>query len=700
MPEIDAQLAADPGARPGQLQAGQVQLARLQAIAGREPGIEPRGVDRDLELALRRRAQIGRGGLQRQARDRPAGDQQVPALRLDEGVRRLEAAARNDGDLERAGQILAERRRQHREPRQGEGQLTVEGALGQAEREIAAQRRGRAGHGQALDLKAAIGCQRRRPCAQARRGAEQLRRPGRQPGEIVGAAGEVNLDPLAVRADAKIGREPRAAIERQAEGCAQRPERWRVQREPGAAGERGRVERAGGLQVQILGVERKLAEGQRAVRRARERQPPGEVLRRQRQLGGQPQAREATGPGDLDRSRGRHRERERRLEPLGRAAFERGRFDGERQAAARLQQRTFGAQMGPQRTRKLRIEQRPERREVRHLEVGRGRKLAAFEVELGPAGQIAARGRGPQVIDAQPLRRGLGHRQRQPELLAQEACRRLGQQARRRPQAAVQVQLRLVDERDLEPGAGLRQSLGIEANVAGPGVERAGAGKLQPEVAGVGPAAQPGQEPAGLDRLEAQLQGGRIKVETGVEGGAGGRTIDPFGVEREHDRAAVIAASESAGKAEGRRLAEHLRPEHDLGHGQPVECHRRQPPRELRQPEGLVVGRRRTRRPAQQPDPVGAELGNLDPAPQQSARRPRELQALDLEPVAILGRNRQPGQAGIERQAAGEVCDLDPGVGAGQRALDHGADHALAGTGLREGERGADQEQDKAKRGR
>ncbi len=151
------------------------------------------------------------------------------------------------------------------------------------------------------------------------------------------------------------------------------------------------------------------------------------------------------------------------------------------------------------------------------------------------------------------------------------------------------------------------------------------------------------------------------------------------------------------GEAESGGFPQHLGSELDLWHGQPVERDRRQPARQLRQPEGLVVGRRR-RRQARQPDLIGAEQGDLDPAVQQGSRRPRELQARELEPDALGVRNRQLGQMHIERHPARQARDLDSGLRAREPAREGRRERPLAGGGLREDESGADQEQDKAQR--
>ncbi len=110
------------------------------------------------------------------------------------------------------------------------------------------------------------------------------------------------------------------------------------------------------------------------------------------------------------------------------------------------------------------------------------------------------------------------------------------------------------------------------------------------EVASLGPPAQLGQKPAGLGRVKGQLEGRLIEIQPGIDLRARGWLIDPLDVEREHHGAAVVAAGEVSGKAEGRGLAEHLGRDLDLGHGEPVDRDGRQPARQLRQSEGLVVG--------------------------------------------------------------------------------------------------------------
>ncbi len=405
--------------------------------------------------------------------------------------------------------------RQHGELRQGQGQLAIEGLCGQGQPEIAAERRGRAGEGQVLDLEAAVGLEGRLR-AQPRLGAEQLGGAGRQTGKILGSAGQADLDPARALADAEIGGELRPAIETLAEGRGERRERRRLERDVGAAGKGRRIEPARGAQLQVLGAGRQLAERQRAVRRAREREVPAQVLRGQRQVGGQPQAREAAAPRNLHRSGLRHPEVERALQPLRRDLVDARRVDRERQAAVRRHEGAARDQMRAQRAGERRLDQHSERRQLGHLQVGRGRELAPLEIEVGPAAEIAARGLRPQILHAQPLGRRLGDREGEAEALAQEACQRRGQQPRRRPQAAVQADRRLRGECYLEPGIGLRQPLGIELEIAFPGVERTGTGQAQGEVAGVRPAAQPGQEAAFLGRVEPQIEGGRIEAQAGI----------------------------------------------------------------------------------------------------------------------------------------------------------------------------------------
>ena len=75
------------------------------------------------------------------------------------------------------------------------------------------------------------------------------------------------------------------------------------------------------------------------------------------------------------------------------------------------------------------------------------------------------------------------------------------------------------------------------------------------------------------------------------------------------------------------------------------------------------------------------------------------MQAGELEPRALRIGDRHPSQAQIERDQTLQTRDLNGGLGIGQDALEHRADQPVPGTGLREGESGANQEQDKTEPG-
>jgi hypothetical protein len=152
-----------------------------------------------------------------------------------------------------------------------------------------------------------------------------------------------------------------------------------------------------------------------------------------------------------------------------------GRVERELKLARGPQEGAFGDQIGGERTGERVLDQRAERGEIRHPQFGRGGELLALEVDFGAAGELRGGDLGPDVLDPQLLRRGLGDRQRQADALAHEARELVRQESRVRPHAAVEMHARLRCERDLEAGLGARQALGVELKGAGPAVERAGA---------------------------------------------------------------------------------------------------------------------------------------------------------------------------------------------------------------------------------
>ncbi len=132
---------------------------------------------------------------------------------------------------------------------------------------------------------------------------------------------------------------------------------------------------------------------------------------------------------------------------------------------------------------------------------------------------------------------------------------------------------------------------------------------------------------------------------------------------------------------------------------EPLDDDRRHAVRQLRQPERLVVdlGGRGRRRP-QHPDQLGAHLLDREPTAQQRRGRQVETEALHLQPDALAVGKRQPGEPHVERHATLEPGHLDRACGTGQRALELGADEALAAGRLRDAIGRDERKKDQAQR--
>ncbi len=502
-----------------------------------------------------------------------------------------------------------------------------------------------------------------------------------------------------------LGSEREPAVEALAERLGERRQCRDREADPGVAGERSRIELAARLQLERCRGEAQVAQRDQAVGRAARGEMPGQVLRRQRHDGRQAQALRPPVRGDLEldlraverRERG---EVERGLDALRGHRVERRRIERELEAAARLHQPAGGGEIGLQRARERRAERGAERCQVRHAERQRGLQLLAVEVDLGLAGEPRDGNLDREIPHHDVLRRGLAHGQRDAEALAEQRRPLRRHELRRRPQAGVEPQRRLLGEREVEMGIGARQVSSLQLQSAPPAGQRPGAGQPQREIAGIRAAAECRQQAAGLAGPRLELERRRIEREAGVDRGLGARLVEASRAQREHRAPAVDGSSEVAGQREGRGLAEHRRPELDALDREPPQLDRRQALRQLGQPEGLVArlllgGRRRQ---AQQPDRAGAGLVDHQPAAEQRARRPGEAQILELEPGAVGIGQRQPAEADVERQQAVEPGELGGAVRARQRALDLRHDQPLAGAGLGEAENGEQHEQDDAQR--
>ncbi len=71
------------------------------------------------------------------------------------------------------------------------------------------------------------------------------------------------------------------------------------------------------------------------------------------------------------------------------------------------------------------------------------------------------------------------------------------------------------------------------------------------------------------------------------------------------------------------------------------------------------------------------------------------MQARELEPGALRVGDRHPGQVQIKRHQTLQTGNLNGSLRVREGAFEQRADQPVAGTGLREGESGANQEQDK-----
>ena len=194
LPEIDARSPRDLG-RGRRSGAGRPGAASRPACGSRSRArLQRRAFERRFELALGRGQQITARRLERQLSiGRPASSRSLPCART--ARRSARRACRPERlDLERAGEILAEGWRQHREPRQGERQLAAEGLVRQASASSPARVAAAPIDGQALDVEPAHSALRVGPRGEPRRGPEELGGAGRQAGEILGAAGQIDVD--------------------------------------------------------------------------------------------------------------------------------------------------------------------------------------------------------------------------------------------------------------------------------------------------------------------------------------------------------------------------------------------------------------------------------------------------------------------------------------------------------------------------
>ena len=239
--------------------------------------------------------------------------------------------------------------------------------------------------------------------------------------------------------------------------------------------------------------------------------------------------------------------------------------------------------------------------------------------------------------------------------------------------------------------------------MARPVVERAGAGKLQREVAGSARPAQPRQQAAGLAGAGARARALRDRASRRASmRGLRGRPVEPLGAQREHRALAVLGGRELAREREARGLAEHRRAELDALDGEPLQLDRRQLLRQLGQPERRVVGSRPRAPPA-----AGAAAGSraalsssiTSRPPSKRARRPGR----DAGPRArARRRGHPPSTSRSSRTSNGSKPSRPTSVallsGPASARSSWLAEQPLAGAGLREAEQGEEHQQNEAQR--
>ncbi len=364
-----------------------------------------------------------------------------------------------------------------------------------------------------------------------------------------------------------------------------------------------------------------------------------------------------------------------------------------------LQKTTFGVEVELERARQRRAGERAQGREIglRHLHAGL--EPLRLEVDRAGGGQLDARRRGAQLRDLELLRAGLHHRERQAQTIAQGRGDVRRQHACCRHDLAVDRQRQPIVERDAERGIGPRQTLGIRVQSPVPGVERPLARQLQDHALRLRLAGQRRQQAALLMGAQGQLERGGLELQGRIQGHACRPLVGALEIERQGCRPAIVRHVELAGQRKARRRAHHLRAEIDLRHCELPHGGGRQPARQLRHADRFRrLGGRRARRQPLDVDAGGAYPIDPDTPAQQRARRPGQLEIIDLEPDAFAIGGGDPPDAHVDRHQPLQPRDLDRQVGRGQHRTELGCDQTLAVTGLRQAEGGGDQQDNQGQR--